>query len=355
MSALRHVARQAGTRVPLALAAATLTLALPAPAQACPPSITVAQDGTGSYATVQAAIDAVPAGNTSRITITIKPGDYHEVVKVPADKPYITLVGKSRRASAVVIEYDNANGTANGAGGTYGTSGSASVTISGHDFVARNLTFANTFDEAGHPEIANRQAVAVLTNADRLTFDNVRFLGNQDTLYTNSANTSTPGRVYLHDCYVQGDVDFIFGRGTAVFDRCEIHALSRGSTTNNGYITAASTPNTFSYGFLFSRCRLTSDAPAESFYLGRPWHPSGDVNAIAQVVFRDSWLGAQIKSAPWTDFAPFSWLDARYFEYHNTGPGSVVTADRPQLTHAQAVDYTPRAYLAGSDGWHPMH
>jgi pectin methylesterase-like acyl-CoA thioesterase len=315
---------------------------------------TVAKDGTGNFTTVQAAVNAVPAGNSSRFTITIKPGDYHELVSIPSNKPFITLVGSTGNAADVVIEFNNASGTPKPGGGTFGTSGSASVTISGHDFNARNLTFANTFNEAGHPEIASQQAVAVLTNADRAIFDNVRFLGNQDTLYDNSPSTSTPARSYFRNCYVEGDVDFIFGRGTSVFDRCTIRSLTRGSTSNNGYVTAASTSNSFQYGFLFSRCTLTSNAPAQTVYLGRPWHPSGDVNAIAQVVYRDSTLGAHIKSAPWTDMSGFSWKDARFFEYHNTGSGAGVNSNRPQLTDAQAPTYTPQRYLAGSDGWNPI-
>src|SRR5207247_306114 len=42
------------------------------------PPPTVAADGTGRYRTVQAAIDAVPAGNVRTVTITIKPGTYRE-------------------------------------------------------------------------------------------------------------------------------------------------------------------------------------------------------------------------------------------------------------------------------------
>ncbi|HLL66647.1 MAG TPA: pectinesterase family protein [Micromonosporaceae bacterium] len=57
---------------------------------------------------------------------------------------------------------------------------------------------------------------------------------------------------------VEGDVDFIFGRATAVFDRTRIHSLSRGSTTNNGYVTAPSTAVTNRYGFLFTRSRFTA-------------------------------------------------------------------------------------------------
>ena len=113
------------------------------------------------------------------------------------------------------------------------------MTIDGNDFAARHLTFANDFDEAAH-DYGAEQAVAVLTRADRLVFDDVRFLGNQDTLYHNSANADAVGRAYFRDCYVEGDVDFVFGRGTGVFDRCEIRSLSRGSSSNNGYVTAPS-------------------------------------------------------------------------------------------------------------------
>jgi pectin methylesterase-like acyl-CoA thioesterase len=328
----------------------------PSPSPSVPAySALVAADGSGTHTSVQAAVNAAPAGNASRFTIAIKPGDYYEPVVIPADRPHLTFLGLGGTPAAVRIHYDRANGTARPEGGTYGTSGSASVTIDGNDFIAKNLTFANTFDEAGHPEIANRQAVAVLTRADRLIFDNVRFLGNQDTLYHNSASAAVVGRAYFRGCYVEGDVDFIFGRGTGVFDRCEIRSLDRGSTSNNGYVTAASTMISNPYGYLFTQCDLTSDAPARSVHLGRPWHPSGDVNAIAQVVFRDSNLGAHILDAPWTDMSGFSWRDARFFEHQNTGPGATINVDRPQLTAAQAAALTPQAYLAGTDGWNPIY
>ncbi len=318
-------------------------------------SASVARDGSGDYTTVQAAINAVPSGDTGGHVITIKPGDYHEVVTIPSNKPHIALVGATGNPRDVVIEYDNASGTSRPDGGTHGTSGSASVTISGHDFMAKDLTFANTFDEAAHPEITSKQAVAVNTQADRVVFDNVRFLGNQDTLLLWSASAKTVTRAYFRTCYVEGDVDFIFGRGTGVFDRCEIHSLSRGSSSNNGYVTAAATTSTNPYGFLFDACTLTSSAPAVTVYLGRPWHPGGDVNAVAQVLFRDSSLGAHIKQAPWTDMSGFSWTSARFSEYHNGGSGSGVNSNRPQASDSQAANHTPQKYLAGSDGWNPIY
>ncbi|MEJ3745998.1 pectinesterase family protein [Actinomycetes bacterium KLBMP 9797] len=324
-----------------------------------PPSgttVVVAKDGSGQYATVQAAVDAVPANNTQRRIIKIKPGTYRELVVVPASKPFVSFVGTTGDAADVVITYDNASGTPKPDGsGTYGTTGSSSVFIDGNDFVAKDLTFSNSFDEAAH-EYSAEQAVAVTTRGDRLVFDNVRILGNQDTLQPSSPNAATVSRAYYKNCYIEGDVDFIFGRGTAVFDRCEIRSLNRGSTSNNGYVTAASTTNTNPYGYLFTHCRLTaaSGVAPQSVHLGRPWHPSGDVNAIAQVLYRESTMDAHIKPAPWTDMSGFSWRDARFFEYHNTGAGAAVTADRPQLPEADAATYTAQRYLAGADNWNPI-
>jgi pectinesterase len=336
----------------LVLGSGAAATAWPAPGR-LGPCVTVALDGSGDFTSVQAAVDAVPSGNPGAFTIRLKPGVYAGQVIIPADKPHIVLRGLGADPARVVISDDRANGTPKPDGTTWGTSGSASVTISADDFVARNLTFANSFDEAAHPEIANKQAVAVLTRGDRLVFDHVRFLGNQDTLYVNSPDATKVSRAYFHECYVEGDVDFIFGRGTAVFDRCEIHSLNRGSTTNNGYVTAASTSIANPHGFLIVNSTLTGDAPAGSVFLGRPWHPSNDPNAIAQTLVRNSKIGAHIKAAPWSDFGTWSWRDARYAEYANRGPGATRGPDRPQLTRAEAAHFTIAAYLTGPTPFSP--
>ena len=66
-----------------------------------------------------------------------------------------------------------------------------------------------------------------------------------------------------------------------------------------------------------------------------------------------SWPGPRIPSPTPAELArgaPFPWQDARFYEYRNTGPGSAVAADVPQLTAAQADQYTVASYLAG---WWP--
>jgi hypothetical protein len=49
----------------------------------------------------------------------------------------------------------------------------------------------------------------------------------------------------------------------------------------------------------------------------------------------------------------FSWKDARFSEYHNYGPGSPITGDRPQMSDADAAGHTISDYLSGTDGWAP--
>ncbi|MDY7088996.1 MAG: pectinesterase family protein [Actinomycetota bacterium] len=314
--------------------------------------VVVASDGSGDFAGIQEAVDAVPAGNSAPFVIAVRPGTYTGRVVIPADRPLITMVGLGRRPADVVIADDRANGTPNPDGGTWGTTGSASVTVDGRDFRAHNVTFANLFDEAAHPEITSRQAVAVLTRADRVAFTRVRFLGNQDTLYANSSAAGTVARAYFRDCYVEGDVDFIFGRATAVFDRCRIHSLDRESMPR-GYVTAPSTDIANPYGFLFARCAFTSDAPEASVFLGRPWHPSQDPNAIGQTIIRDSRIDAHIGATAWSDFGTWPWQEARFAEYRNHGRGARPSPDRPQLTPVEAATRTVPAFLRGADKWSP--
>ncbi|WP_449343831.1 pectinesterase family protein [Streptomyces qaidamensis] len=307
--------------------------------------IGVTLDVPGAYPTVQAAVDAVPDGNDVPVTIAVAPGTYREKVFIPAAKPKILLQGTGHDRSDTVIVFDTP--------AEYGGStGSATVRIAANDVTARNLTFSNDFDEAA-VELKGEQALAMKTTGDRIVFENTAFLGNQDTLMTDSPKLNVISRVYVRDSYIEGDVDFIYGRATTVIERSVIKALSRGSTTNNGWVTAASTWTGNPYGFLITRSKIVSDAPAGSFHLGRPWHPGGEPNAVAQVLIRDTRLPAAIKSSPWTDMSGFSWRDARFAEYGNHGPGAAVTQDRPQMSDEDARTHTVTAYLKGSDNWAP--
>ncbi|KUM82658.1 MULTISPECIES: pectinesterase family protein [Streptomyces] len=315
-------------------------------------TLTVAKDGSGQYSTVQAAVNAVPANNSSRVVISVKPGTYRELVKVPSNKPHVTIQGTGSSRNDTVIVYNNASGTPKPDGsGTYGTGGSATVAVEADDFQARNLTVSNDFDEAAHQDIAN-QAVALRTAADKVFLDGVIVSGDQDTLLVDTAAKEKLGRVYMTNSYVIGNVDFIFGRATAVIDKSVITLKKRWNGTSAGYVTAPSTAANRK-GILIANSTVNGDVSAASFYLGRPWHAGGDTTLDPQTTVRNTSLSAAIKSTPWTDMSGFSWKDDRFAEYRNTGAGSgAASSNRPQLTDAQATgqevadwlgDWTPSA------------
>ncbi|MET9525938.1 pectinesterase family protein [Streptomyces coeruleorubidus] len=334
----------AGPRTSIGTTAAASTKA----AQAT--TLTVAKDGSGQYTTVQAAVNAVPASNPSRVVIAVKPGTYRELVKVPSNKPHVTIQGMGGSRKDTTIVYNNASGTPKPGGGTYGTGGSATVAVEADDFQARNLTISNDFDEKANQQLSGHQAVALRTAADKVFLDGIIVSGDQDTLLLDTAAKDRLGRVYVSNSYVIGNVDFIFGRATAVVDRSVITLKKRWDGTSAGYVTAPSTAANRK-GILIANSTVNGDVSGGSFYLGRPWHAGGDASLDPQTTVRNTSLSAAIKSTPWTDMSGFSWKDDRFAEYKNTGAGAgAASTNRPHLTDAQAANQEVADWLAG---WTP--
>ncbi|GAB2938720.1 pectinesterase family protein [Streptomyces mayteni] len=339
--------RRAAILATLALAAGALLLPGQAAQADVAPAVdlVVAKDGSGTHTTVQAAVNAVPAGNSSLVTITVRPGTYRETVQIPSNKPNIRLVGSGSSPSQVTIVYNNSAGTTRPDGTTYGTSGSATFMADANDFTARNLTFANDFDEVAHANQAGHQAVALRTRADRIRLENVVVNGDQDTLLLDTANRDTRGRVLITGSTIRGNVDFIFGRATAVITNSVIEVTRRPDGSSGGYVMAPSTAPQFN-GFLVTNSTVTGSVTDRTFHLGRPWHAGGDASLDPQGIVRNTQLSAAVRTAPWTDMSGFSWRDDRFAEYRNTGAGSGAGgSDRPQLTDSQAGSYTQASWL----------
>jgi len=288
---------------------------------AAPPDIIVAKDGSGDFKTVQDAINAVPDLRKNQTIIYIRNGVYKEKLVLPDTKINVKLVGQN--VDSVVLTFDDYASKKNRFGEEIGTSGSASFFIHGDGFTAEYITFENSAGPVG-------QAVAVRVAADRVKFLNCRFLGFQDTLYTWGYGASSCQ--YYKNCYIEGTVDFIFGSSTAVFDECRIYGKKA------GYFTAASTPDTAKYGYVFIKCRIEGNAPPASFYLGRPWRP------YAKTVFIDCTMTEIVKPEGWNNWSK---ADAEkttcYAEYNSKGkgaaPGRRVSWSH-QLTKEQAEAYT---------------
>jgi pectinesterase len=309
--------------------------------------------GLGDHTTVQA---AVTAADGTGWTLVIAPGTYRETVAVSPARTGMTWIGASENPRDVVVVYDNAAGTPRPGGGTYGTSGSATTTVQADGFTARWVTFANDFLRTDLPGNPGTQAVAIKVQGDRSAFFHCRFLGHQDTLYADSTALAAFARQYFAHCYVEGDVDFVFGRATAVFEHCHFRTLLRTDLASapHGFVFAPSTAGANPYGYLAVRCRVTSEAPDGYYKLARPWVPSSDPTAWPSLVVRDSVLGPGIDAAaPYANMREaFPWQSQRFAEYRNTGPGAEIPVpeNRPQLTAAQAQSATKATYLGD---WSP--
>ena len=295
--------------------------------------VIVAADGTGMYTSLQDAISAAPmrtGRNDPCWVIHVKPGTYQERIYVQRERGNILVRGEDPATTLVTFTlHANLPGPDGKPISTFRT---PTVQIDGDGMVWENLTLANTAGPVG-------QALALRADADRLVFRNCRFLGWQDTILVNR------GRHYFEDCYIEGDVDFIFGGATAYFTRCHIHCL------RNGYITAASTPDGEPHGFVFADCRITG-ANGVKAYLGRPWR------IHARTVFLRTEMSAVVQPAGWDNWGKKAAEQTSFYaEYGSTGPGAAPGARVPwaRPLNAEAVaKLTPTAVLAGSDGWNPL-
>ncbi len=304
------------------------------------------QDGTADFRTVQEAINAAPEDGS---VIQIKPGLYREVIAV--NKPFIELRGQGSSPEQVTLSYDLSAGTAGGTGK------SGTVTVNGDDFTASNLTIENTFSRGKPLTHEGSQAVALRVNGDRAIFRHVRLLGYQDTLYANSKHCQTdkgpcvPARQYFEDCYIEGNVDFIFGDAMAFFERCQIHGLAHSSVMFTAQSKHYAEEQS---GYVFDHCLLTAEPGAKVIYLGRPWR------AYSTVVFLNTKMDAHITPAGWSEWehdGKKSLPTVYYAEYNSSGPGASAAARDPhahQLSAAEAAKFTAPKFLAGGDGWNPL-
>lgn len=321
--------------------------------------IHIAQDGSGDFTSVTAALQSIPPDNREPVTLFIHNGIYKELITVSS--PYVTLIGESREFT--ILTYDRYARMMMEDGMKRGTFRSYSCLIDTHDFTARNLTFENSSGRG----IDVGQALALYVDGDRISFEDCRFLGGQDTLFTaplppkeiepngfigpKQFAPRANGRHYYKNCYIEGDIDFIFGGATAYFEDCELFSKYVGRPVNS-YVTAASTPEGQPYGYVMNNCRFTSQCPPRSAYLGRPWREH------AKTVLINCFMDEHICEEGWDDWGKERAHEtAFYAEYGSHGPGGDMSR-RPDwikiLTEDELEHYTRSAVLSGTDSWLPQ-
>ncbi|KAL9163516.1 hypothetical protein ABFS82_06G045700 [Erythranthe guttata] len=303
--------------------------------------VVVAQDGSGNYRTIKAALDAAARrSGTGRFVIHVKRGVYRENLEIAGSKmKNIMMVGDG-------IKYTFITGSRSVGGGST-TFNSATVIVTAEGFIARGITIRNTAGPQNH------QAVALRSGADLSVFYRCSFEGYQDTLYVHSQ------RQFYKECYIYGTVDFIFGNAAAVLQNCMIYARRPMDKQKNVVTAQGRTDPNQNTGISIHNSRVMASPDLVpvlgSFrsFLGRPW------KLYSRTVYMQTYIDSLVDPAGWLEWDGSFALDTLYYgEYRNSGPGSSTTRRvnwrgyRVITNAAEAGRFTVGNFIAGRS-WLP--
>ncbi|KAK4256347.1 hypothetical protein QN277_009226 [Acacia crassicarpa] len=304
-------------------------------------NLVVAQDGTGHFKTVQAAIDVASRRKLkTRFVIRVKKGIYEENIEVGTDNENLMIIGDGLGLTIITGGKSVKEGIT--------PSMSATAGVDGANFIAQDITFRNT---AG-PE--NGQAVALRSASDLSVFYRCSIEGYQDTLMADSQ------RQFYRDCRIFGTVDFIWGNAAVVLQNCTI-LVRKPLQGQPNMITAQGRDDPFQntgIAIISSQIRAAPDfRPVyHSFetYLGRPWHQ------YARVVVMKTYIEGLVNPLGWSrwDNSAAGENTSYFGEYMNYGAGSS-TKGRVQwpafhvITNPnEANQFSVASFLAGGT-WLP--
>ena len=320
----------------------------------------VAQDGSGDYLTLQAAIDNAPEGRGTPYLIFVKNGRYKEHIDIPALKTFLHIIGQDR--DKTVIYDDRLCGGDN----AYNVDQGATVLVKAADTFFENITLENSH---GHEKQAGPQALALNTQADRIALNNVALLSYQDTWITAS---SQKNRHYIKNSLIEGAVDFIYNGGDVYLDGDTLEI----NRTSGGYIVAPRHTADTKWGYVFMNNIIR---PGKDFktgktlnvtdvWLGRPWHDS------PKTVFINTQTFVPIPAKGWYNtmgglpelWADYNTVDAdgnpldlsqreSYYYYIDRSTGNKVEKFNVKnfLTDEEAAQYTLKNVMGGEDNWQP--
>lgn len=165
----------------------------------------------------------------------------------------------------------------------------------------RGFTIENTHVKTADDAALGNQAEALCFHNQNgsLLCQNMRFISRQDTIHVK-------GFSRFEECYVTGDVDFIWGYcDTSLWKNCRIHTRedNRGGV-RNAYVLQSRALNS-KPGFVFVDCKFTADKRPEGshIYVGRSQGTgkSDSIDRWDSIALIDCTLDENYDRALWTD------------------------------------------------------
>lgn len=231
--------------------------------------------------TIQEAISV--ASNFNDAIIEIDEGIYKEKIKVFTNN--ITIIGKG--IDKTIITFDDYSKKIHSDGRDYNTFRTSTMLITGNRCKIKDLTIENT----SKSKLCG-QAIALSVLGNHFHAENIKLKSEQDTLflgplpddlkvrYTNFLSNDElfiEGSLYSKfiKCEIEGNIDFIFGSGSSLFDNCNIMSVS------DGYVIAPSHSLYQDWGFIFNNCTFTKkNENINNVCLIRLWRPYGKAHFL---------------------------------------------------------------------------
>ncbi|KAI0031178.1 carbohydrate esterase family 8 protein [Vararia minispora EC-137] len=329
-------------------------------------------DADANFTSVQDAI--LSLDEDSSAVILIGAGKYRETVNITRQGP-LTLLGQLNEIalnpsfnpsshnlvqiwnnafvqtgmddaqSAVLLVAPSFNASLIGAGPT----GAPLQPLFGNrDFKAYNIDFQNRA-----ANFAISQALVTDISYANASFYGCTFASYQDTWYT-----GRNGSTYVVDSIIFGQTDYIFGFGTAWFQKVTLanRACGGGIVAWKGTNLTDAPGNRYGAYIADSQIIRSPDANAtavteDSCFLGRPWNP------LATTVFLRTFMDNSIRPEGWKNFSATSLITNTtfYAEFDSTvGPGGNTSQRIPEehlLTASQAAEFTVGKVFLGIPSW----
>ncbi|KAL1542972.1 pectinesterase [Salvia divinorum] len=244
----------------------------------CYTTIVVDQSGGGSFKSIQAAVDSIPQNNLNWTCLFIKAGLYRERVLIPYGKSFVYMAGEGMRRTNVVAD---AHGPMDE---------TATLNTQGDNIIVKGMSFSNSYNlRPTRTQNPIKPALAAKIEGDKTAFYECGFYGLQDTVW------DVAGRHYFKYCTIEGVVDFIFGSGQSIYEKCMISVIGEALGVGNiGYITAQGRDNpNETNGFVFKYCYIVGKGKT---YLGRPWRK------YARVIFYKSFISDVVVPRGWDPY-----------------------------------------------------
>jgi Pectinesterase len=312
-----------------------------------------AQASAANFRTIQGALGAIATGlpAATAVTINVAAGTYRELLHYvgpgAATPITVSIIGPAgnNRGDTCIVQYTNGNGL-NGS-----TATRPSAYLSSANFVLQNLTLKNT---AVRSVLAQSEALYFANGAGlTLAAYNSSFSSNQDTIQTS-------GRSWFYKCYIEGNVDFVWGTGdVALIEGSSLHFINdlNGAAASYGLFVArtgttiaAGASGTVAKGYVLLNSTVSVDANVTASF-GRDAGVGAfyDQAALVNVTFSGA---GTIADGRWNIATPpLSLGDASYVGWKSAGvtglnsAGLATAAGTSASIASQAAEYDTRDHI----------